>query len=1143
MPWRRITLWTVVTTLLIVVAAAIFLFTADLGFLKPQIERRVTSASGRNFSIDGGVSVRLGRRATVTADEVRWQNAAWAEGRDMLEIRRMEIDVDLLSAIRGPFVVERVLVRGARIDVARNLQDESNWAMFEATGEEPDPQQDQDTDHGWIVRQLDVSDVDIRISRPARPAPFSLHVRSLQQSIGEDDFVTTAIDALANDKELSLTSRLGTWTSLLQHGRIDFDLEAQLDRIQVTSQGYVDSLTEPRLPTFEFSVSGPSMNDLYVMAGLGEHGTGDVNLKGSLEPRDNDGPLALTIAGNAGETRIDAAGTFSDLQHVEHAELTARAAGPNLGRIFGLFGLHEVSEVPFALSLDLERDGSRLSIRDATLDLGDAKAVAAGQLPEFPSLGNASISGRIEGPAIERLRKLAPIPDGIRGPFLAELELGATDAQAEAFRVLVRTTLGELSANGTLGPAPEHFGSRANVQFAGDSLAAIATAWGMEGPAVVPVTLSGDVEWLADGIHVRQAVVAAGEHEAKFVGVIGAAAELRGSALEWQLEGDSVADLATAVYPVNGMPGQPYRVSADLRIDDTGYTLQKVSGSVGDTALTGDVFVSRRKDLPGSRASLSMEGPALEQLLPALGTHRIRPGPFRLSSDAVIGNGTLKLERFRFEREFAALAADVEVGWPLSFDRAKFDIRGSGENVRALIGAVGPLHLADLPYGLEFRGTRIGSRWSIEALDATLGDARVNASGTVDYGESLEATRLNLTAAVPGIARLGSIDGEPLQDRSVELGALVTGQDHDLAVENLNLEIDEGSIGGSIRVRPGPVPDINLDLHSDSFALHPLAPDAGEEPPLARRPDARLIPDTPVDLDALSAVNGTFRLRIAAFERADLRLRNLGVDASLRDGTLDVPRFGFEGRTGRLDATANVSAHDGHSGGYAFSMTAREFTLGIDETNTDHPLKGDIDSRLTSSGDSLRAIARNLDGYVLIDAGGGRMRNYRFLQALYGNLLDEILSTINPFYKAGEFTAFECIVLPLEIVDGRASSPSNILVLTDKIRILSHAAIDLDTETMDMSVRTLPRQSLGISAAEVVNPYVKIVGTLSAPRLSLDQKGVLVAGGAAVATGGLSVLAKAAWDRLSRDANPCEEAGAGAREALARQMDQSAIAR
>jgi uncharacterized protein with HEPN domain len=1137
MPWRRITLWTVATTLLIVAVAVIFLFTADLGFLKPQIERRVTAASGRNFSIDGELSVRLGRRATVTAEEVRWQNAEWAGSRDMLEIRRFEIDVDLLSAVRGPFVVERVLARGARIDVARDPQDESNWAMFEAPAKEPEPQRDEDIERGWIVRQLDVSDVDVRISRPA---PLSVHVRSLQQTIGEDDVVTTALDALANGKELSLTSRLGTWTSLLQQGRIDFALEAQVDRIRVTGQGYVDSLTEPRLPAFEFAVSGPSMNDLYVMAGLGEHGTGDVNLEGSLEPRDNDGPLALTIAGNAGETRIDAAGTFSDLGHFEQAELTARAAGPNLSRILGLFGLHEVSEVPFALSLDLERDGSRLSIRDATLDIGDAKAVAAGQLPEFPSLGNASVSGRIEGPAIERLRRLAPIPDGIRGPFLAELELDATDAQAEAFRVLVRTTLGELSATGTLGPAPEHFGSRANVRFAGESLAAIAAAWGVEGPGAVPVALSGDVAWMADGIHLRQAVTAAGDHEATIVGVIGTAAELRGSALELRLEGNSVADFASTVYPMNGMPGQPYRISAKLRVDDSGYTVQELSASVGDTGLTGDIFVSRRKDLTGSRASLSMEGPALEQLLPALGTRRIRPGRFRLSGNAAIANGTLELERLRFEREFAALAADVEVGWPLSFDHAKLDLHSSGENVRALIGAVGPLHLADLPYGVEFRGTRNGSRWSIEALDATLGDARLNASGTVDYGESLEATRLNLTAAIPGLARLGSIDGEPLRDRSVKLGALVTGQDHDLAVDNLNLEIDEGSIGGSIRIRPGPVPEVNVNLHSDRFALQPLARAAREEPPPARTTDARLIPDTPVDLDGLRAVNGTFRLRIAALERADLYLRNFGVDAILRDGTLDVPQFGFDGRTGRLDATANVSAD---SRRYAFSMTARELTLGVDETNTDDPLTGDIDSRLTSSGDNLRAIARNLGGYLLVDTGGGRMRNYKFLQALYGNLLEELLSTINPFHKAGEFTTFECIILPVEIVDGRASSASNILVLTDKIRILSQAVIDLDDEAMDVSVRTLPRQSLGISAAEIVNPYVKIVGTLTAPRLSLDQKGVLVAGGAAVATGGLSVLAKAAWDRLSRDENPCEEAGAAARKALARHMDQSAMAR
>jgi hypothetical protein len=67
----------------------------------------------------------------------------------------------------------------------------------------------------------------------------------------------------------------------------------------------------------------------------------------------------------------------------------------------------------------------------------------------------------------------------------------------------------------------------------------------------------------------------------------------------------------------------------------------------------------------------------------------------------------------------------------------------------------------------------------------------------------------------------------------------------------------------------------------------------------------------------------------------------------------------------------------------------------------------------------------------------------------------------------------------------------------------------------------------------VLNPYVKIVGTLAEPKLTIDEKGMLVSGGAAVATGGLSVLARATWDRLPRGDDPCGAAVKEGRQALA----------
>ena len=147
-------------------------------------------------------------------------------------------------------------------------------------------------------------------------------------------------------------------------------------------------------------------------------------------------------------------------------------------------------------------------------------------------------------------------------------------------------------------------------------------------------------------------------------------------------------------------------------------------------------------------------------------------------------------------------------------------------------------------------------------------------------------------------------------------------------------------------------------------------------------------------------------------------------------------------------------------------------------------------------------------------------------------MLEEIVSVINPFHKANPFTSFECIILPLEINDGKLKSAPSALILSKRVRIVSTANINLKNEALDMSFNTTPRRGIVISAGEILNPYVKVVGTLAAPRLAVDEQGVLISGGAAVATAGLSILAKATWDRLSRSQTPCADASSQARETL-----------
>jgi len=195
-------------------------------------------------------------------------------------------------------------------------------------------------------------------------------------------------------------------------------------------------------------------------------------------------------------------------------------------------------------------------------------------------------------------------------------------------------------------------------------------------------------------------------------------------------------------------------------------------------------------------------------------------------------------------------------------------------------------------------------------------------------------------------------------------------------------------------------------------------------------------------------------------------------------------------------------------------------------------MTSDLDVVLRSTGTDLRTLAGNANGTVFLNSRGGRLTNNEFVQAIYGNMLEEILNTINPFRKSDPYTDLECVIVPLTIDDGQVAAAPSIFAGTGKMRLASQPSLNLKTEEIRITVRTTPKRTISFSAAELFNPYVQIVGTLAAPRLAVDEAGVLITGGAAVATGGLTLLARGLWDRLSRSGDACKQATQQAVEAL-----------
>ena len=83
--------------------------------------------------------------------------------------------------------------------------------------------------------------------------------------------------------------------------------------------------------------------------------------------------------------------------------------------------------------------------------------------------------------------------------------------------------------------------------------------------------------------------------------------------------------------------------------------------------------------------------------------------------------------------------------------------------------------------------------------------------------------------------------------------------------------------------------------------------------------------------------------------------------------------------------------------------------------------------------------------------------------------------------------------------------------------------VNLRNEKLDIAFRAKPREGIGISLGTVANQLLSLRGTLRSPSITIDVMSSVTTTGAAVATGGLSLLARGLWDRLSAEASICEE--------------------
>jgi hypothetical protein len=274
-------------------------------------------------------------------------------------------------------------------------------------------------------------------------------------------------------------------------------------------------------------------------------------------------------------------------------------------------------------------------------------------------------------------------------------------------------------------------------------------------------------------------------------------------------------------------------------------------------------------------------------------------------------------------------------------------------------------------------------------------------------------------------------------------------------------------------------------------------------------------------LSTLAGSNGRIRLRIGEAKLlSGIAATKLDADIALGGDAIDIARYTMHLLGGSAEGALRLDPAR-HSA--RLDLAARDVLLErwFSERGRKLPLTGGpmtIDAHVVGHGESMTALAATLDG--AIDVRGGRtvIRSERAGEA------ERLLTDMLPLFSEREAQqmTLECFAGRLRFAHGRAADSGIVGARSDVSQLLTSGWIDLREQQLDLHGRVRARHGVPIGIS-VLTSDVRIHGPLKKPGIALDAAaapGAQARLGAAFLTGGLSIIATAAWDA----ANPATDA-------------------
>jgi uncharacterized protein involved in outer membrane biogenesis len=814
---KRVFKWAIITAVTLVAVAGILLFTLDLGFLHGTVEKRLSQSLGRELTIGGPLSIRLGRNMVIDAGNLALQNADWLAGEEFIGVGNLHAVVDLWSAWRGPLLIRRIELDGVQVSLVQDDRGRANWQLG-PPGADGEPES---AEPPFLVETLSITNAVLAFRSPRLDRPLRATVSRMEHSLQQDGLVHSTLIGTLNERPVDLAGTAGPYARLIKGDDVSIELDGTFGSIRLAGQAVFDSIRSPRRPTIELQVNGPDLEELTGMLGIEGLGGGDLSLHLVTQPS-GDG-LNARLEGRLGQFDTDIDTTMSSLADITSVGFEARVGGPNFGRLAALAGFEGWPAEPFQLSGEVSRPGEAVLIERFNLSVAGALMNLSGNIPAFPDISGAELELRVDGPDLAPFSDILGLENVVTGAFSIAGGISSS-GDATSLDLGFETPLGSGTVSGVIGAGERMVGTDLAVSARGLDASALGDMLEIPGLAAAPWTyrMEYSIEH-PDYFSLRNTAFGTTGLTLEIQGRLGTESLAEHSDFQFSVQGDRLADFRAFAGENLALPEVPFEVGGRAKSATGAWELSDVAGHAGSSAFSLGGRLAGGPGWEGTDLRFTVSGERLAELQGLAGEAVALPElPFTIGGRVAAAEGGWDLAGVSGNVGATRFDLDGRVGMGALFEGTDLLLGISGTDAGRMIELPGEARLPEGPFDGSLRIGLKEGRLAIGDADFKAGPFSLKLDADIPWPLDLSNGRFALDVSGVNIARiLPELAGLTLDEEDYQVTADGQWQEGIVTMENGLLRIGESTLSakGTLDMPPNlSATDLHVELHSPDLS-------------------------------------------------------------------------------------------------------------------------------------------------------------------------------------------------------------------------------------------------------------------------------------------------------------------------------------